>query len=137
MFNHDPNKVIGVVERAYVDKKKKKGYSRVRFSKNSFAEEVRQDVKDGILRNVSTGYVINDMEERDNDFLATNWQPYEVSIVATPADTSVGIGRSLVDSDTMPIDENHSIMNDKRANADTASVVESIPPKRKCPKNKT
>ena len=133
LFNHDPNKVIGVVERAYVDKKKKKGYSRVRFSKNSFAEEVRQDVKDGILRNVSTGYVINDMEERDNDFLATNWQPYEVSIVATPADTSVGIGRSLVDSDTMPIDENHPIMDDKRANADTASVVESHTPEKEMP----
>ncbi len=133
LFNHDPNKVIGVVERAYVDKKKKKGYSRVRFSKNSFAEEVRQDVKDGILRNVSTGYVINDMEERDNDFLATNWQPYEVSIVATPADTSVGIGRSLIDSDTMPIDENHPIMDDKRANADTASVVESQTPEKEMP----
>ena len=133
LFNHDPNKVIGVVERAYVDKKKKKGYSRVRFSKNNFAEEIRQDVKDGILRNVSTGYVINDMEERNDDFLATNWQPYEVSIVATPADTSVGIGRSLVDSDTMPIDENHSIMDDKRANADTASVVESQTPKKEMP----
>ena len=133
LFNHDPNKVIGVVERAYVDKKKKKGYSRVRFSKNSFAEEVRQDVKDGILRNVSTGYVINDMEERDNDFLATNWQPYEVSIVATPADTSVGIGRSLVDSDTMSIDENHSIMDDKRANADTASVVKPHTPEKEMP----
>ena len=133
LFNHDPNKVIGVVERAYVDKKKKKGYSRVRFSKNSFAEEVRQDVKDGILRNVSTGYVINDMEERNNDFLATNWQPYEVSIVATPADTSVGIGRSLIDSDTMTIDENHSIMDDKRVNADTASVVESHTPEKEMP----
>ena len=133
LFNHDPNKVIGVVERAYVDKKKKKGYSRVRFSKNSFAEEVRQDVKDGILRNVSTGYVINDMEERDNDFLATNWQPYEVSIVATPADTSVGIGRSLVDSDTMAIDENHRIMDDKRANADTASVVKPHTPEKEMP----
>ena len=133
LFNHDPNKVIGVVERAYVDKKKKKGYSRVRFSKNSFAEEVRQDVKDGILRNVSTGYVINDMEERDNDFLATNWQPYEVSIVATPADTSVGIGRSLIDSDTMSIDENHSIMDDKRANADTASVVKPHTPEKEMP----
>ena len=135
LFNHDPNKVIGVVERAYVDKKKKKGYSRVRFSKNSFAEEVRQDVQDGILRNVSTGYVINDIKERDNDFLATNWQPYEVSIVATPADTSVGIGRSLVDSDTMPIDENHPIIDDKRENADTASVVptKSHSPKKQMP----
>ena len=114
-------------------RKKKRVSSRVRFSKNSFAEEIRQDVKDGILRNVSTGYVINDMEERDNDFLATNWQPYEVSIVATPADTSVGIGRSLVDSDTMSIDENHPIMDDKRANADTASVVESHTPKKEMP----
>ena len=67
--------------------------------------------------------------------MATNWQPYEVSIVATPADTSVGIGRSLVDSDTMPIDENHPIIDDKRENADTASVVptKSHSPKKQMP----
>jgi hypothetical protein len=33
LFNHNPDRVIGVVERAYIDGKKKRGYARVRFSR--------------------------------------------------------------------------------------------------------
>ena len=101
LFNHDPDRVIGVVERAYIDKKKRRGYTQVRFSRNEFAQEVLSDVKDGILRNVSFGYSIDKMEEREGgDFVATSWRPYEVSVVSIPADPGVGIGRSLVDSET-------------------------------------
>jgi len=96
LFNHNPDRVIGVVERAYIDGKKKRGYARVRFSRNSFAQEVLSDVKDGVLRNVSFGYSIDKMEERGSgDFVATAWAPYEVSVVSVPADPGVGIGRSL------------------------------------------
>jgi HK97 family phage major capsid protein/HK97 family phage prohead protease len=96
LFNHDPNKVIGVVERAWIDGKKKRGYVNVRFSRNAFAQEVLADVRDGVLRNVSFGYAINDMEQRDSgDFVATSWAPYEVSVVSIPADPTVGVGRSL------------------------------------------
>ena len=100
LFNHDPDRVIGVVERAYIDEKKRRGYTQVRFSRNEFAQEVLSDVKDGILRNVSFGYSIDKMEEREGgDFVATSWRPYEVSVVSIPADPGVGIGRSLVDSE--------------------------------------
>ena len=100
LFNHDPDRVIGVVERAYIDKKKRRGYTQVRFSRNEFAQEVLSDVKDGILRNVSFGYSIDKMEEREGgDFVATSWRPYEVSVVSIPADPGVGIGRSLLDSE--------------------------------------
>ena len=96
LFNHNPDRVIGVVERAYIDDKKKRGYARVRFSRNPFAQEVLGDVKDGVLRNVSFGYSIDKMEERGNgDFVATAWSPYEVSVVSVPADPGVGIGRSF------------------------------------------
>ena len=96
LFNHNPDKVIGVVERAYIDGKKRRGYARVRFSRNPFAQEVLSDVKDGVLRNVSFGYSIDKMEERGSgDFVATAWSPYEVSVVSVPADPGVGIGRSL------------------------------------------
>lgn len=96
LFNHDPNKVIGVVERAWIDGKKKRGYVSVRFSRNAFAQEVLADVRDGVLRNVSFGYAINDMEQRGSgDFVATSWAPYEVSVVSIPADPTVGVGRSL------------------------------------------
>jgi HK97 family phage prohead protease len=96
LFNHNPDRVIGVVERAYVDGKKRRGYARVRFSRNAFAQEVLSDVKDGVLRNVSFGYSIDKMEERGSgDFVATAWSPYEISVVSIPADPGVGIGRSL------------------------------------------
>ena len=58
LFNHDMDRPIGVVERAYLDDDKKKGVSRVRFSRNSFAQEILADVKDGIMRNISFGYRI-------------------------------------------------------------------------------
>lgn len=95
LFNHDPNKVVGVVERAWIDDKAKRGYVNVRFSRNAFAQEILADVKDGVLRNVSFGYAINDMEQRGEDFVATSWSPYEVSVVSIPADPTVGVGRAL------------------------------------------
>ena len=95
LFNHDPNKVIGVVERAWIDEQGKRGYTTVRFSRNAFAQEVLQDVQDKVLRNVSVGYSINKMEERGDNFVATNWQPYEVSLVSMAADPTVGLGRSI------------------------------------------
>jgi HK97 family phage major capsid protein/HK97 family phage prohead protease len=101
LFNHDVDRVIGVVETARIDEKLKRGYARVRFSNNSFAQEVLADVKDGILRNVSFGYSIDKMEERGSgNFVATAWSPYEVSLVAIGADPTIGIGRSLLLTDT-------------------------------------
>ncbi len=99
LFNHDPNRVVGVVERAWMDGKKKRGYAKVRFSKNSFAQEVYSDVRDGILRGISFGYAINEMDERDDSFVATRWSPYELSVVSIAADPTIGIGRSLVTSE--------------------------------------
>jgi HK97 family phage major capsid protein/HK97 family phage prohead protease len=95
LFNHDTSRVVGVVERAWLDGEKKRGMVSVKFSRNAFAQEVMADVADGVLRNVSVGYSINQMEERSGDFVATSWSPYEVSIVGVPADPTIGIGRSL------------------------------------------
>lgn len=97
LFNHNPDRVIGVVERAYIDGNKRRGFARVRFSRNAFAQEILGDVKDGVLRNVSFGYSIDKMEERGSgEYVATAWSPYEISVVSIPADKTVGIGRSLV-----------------------------------------
>ena len=101
LFNHDVDRVIGVVEAARIDDKARRGYARVRFSKNEFAQEILADVKDGILRNVSFGYSIDKMEERGGgDYVATAWSPYEISMVSIPADKTVGIGRSLLPTTT-------------------------------------
>jgi HK97 family phage major capsid protein/HK97 family phage prohead protease len=105
LFNHDPDRVLGVVERAWVDGKKKRGYAKVRFSRSKAAQEILDDVRDGILRGVSFGYQIDDMEERDGSMVATRWSPYEISVVSIPADPTVGVGRSLLPEETMQPEE--------------------------------
>ena len=95
LFNHDPDRVIGVVERAWIDGDKRRARALVRFSRNPFAEEVLADVRDGVLRNISVGYSIDTAEEREDNIVITRWQPHEVSVVSVPADPSIGIGRSL------------------------------------------
>lgn len=100
LFNHDQDEYIGVIESASIGADRK-GRAVVRFSENDDAEKIWRDVKAGILKNVSVGYRINEVkltEERSNGtdvYTVTRWQPYEVSIVTIPADTTVGIGRSL------------------------------------------
>ena len=107
LFNHDLDEVLGVIERAWLDGTGK-GRALVRFSKREDAEEVWQDVQDGILRNVSVGYRINELklkESRDDGtdvYLVTKWEPYEISIVTAPADTSVGVGRQINPQTTQP-----------------------------------
>jgi HK97 family phage major capsid protein/HK97 family phage prohead protease len=96
LFNHDPDKVLGVVERAYLDEEKKRAYAKIRFSRSNFAKQYLDDVKDGILRGISFGYSINDAEEREDGVLATSWTPHELSLVSIPADPTIGIGRSLL-----------------------------------------
>ena len=97
LFNHDMNKPIGVVESARIDPETKRGYAKIRFSRNKFASEVYEDVKDGILRGISFGYQINDMEEMEDGMRATNWSVHELSVVTVPADPTIGIGRSLIE----------------------------------------
>ena len=98
LWNHDPDRHIGIVEKAYIDKETKRAYAKVRFSRNKFASEVLDDVKDGILRGISFGYQIKNMEEEDGTFIADDWAVHEVSITPIPADPTVGIGRSLISS---------------------------------------
>lgn len=100
LFNHDLDEQIGVVESATIGADRK-GRAVVRFGRGKHAEEKWQDVKDGILRNVSVGYRIKEVklkesrEDGSDVYLVSRWEPYEISLVTVPADGSVGIGRSL------------------------------------------
>ena len=95
LFNHNPDKPIGVVEKAWL--KDKRGYAMVRFSDNPFASEVYNDVKNGILRGVSVGYTVNkteQLEDEKDSYIVRSWSPAEISIAVIAADPGVGIGRS-------------------------------------------
>lgn len=94
LFNHDTDKLLGVVEKAWVQGDRI--FVRVRFSKNdAFADRIYRDILDGIIKNVSIGYVVEDYEDKkqngEYNRYVTRWLIYEASIVSIPADTSVGI----------------------------------------------
>ena len=104
LVNHDPNDVIGVVDSVTIDEGDGLARAVVRFGRSARAEEIYQDVTDGIRRSVSVGYVVHKFEEikgqgQNRVFRAIDWQPYEISLVSIPADISVGVGRS---EDTPP-----------------------------------
>ena len=85
---------LGVISRAWIEKKRV--YVEVKFSNRTEAQEIRQDVDDGIIRNVSVGYDVHKIE-RDDDaesYRVTKWTPREASFVPIPADATVGMGRS-------------------------------------------
>ena len=95
---HDPEEMIGVIDRAWVGHDKI-CRATVRFSRSVDAEEIFQDVIDGIRTKVSVGYTIDDLRlESSTDgvdtYRITKWTPLEVSIVSIPADSTVGVGRS-------------------------------------------
>jgi HK97 family phage major capsid protein len=98
LLEHDRTQQIGVIESARVDDDKV-GRAIVRFSKSTLGNEIFQDVKDGIRRLVSVGYVVGEFTKEKAEagletLRAINWEPLEISVVAIPADNSVGVGRS-------------------------------------------
>ena len=103
LYQHDADKIVGVVERAYI--KNKRGYAKVKLANNELGREMQELVKDGIIRNVSFGYRINDMEEDKSTkpvtYRATSFQPFEISLVTVPADQTVGIGRAFTQNEGM------------------------------------
>ena len=97
--NHDPDEILGTVEKAWIEEGKL--VIRARFRKNSFAAvDTFRDIVDGTLKNVSIGYfpevtvpvMENGIQFRD----VTRWTVFEVSVaVGVPADPTVGFYRSI------------------------------------------
>jgi HK97 family phage major capsid protein/HK97 family phage prohead protease len=97
LVDHDPTDIVGVIEAVEIGQDRV-GRAKVRFGNSARAQEVYQDVLDGIRRNVSVGYITHKMaSEKSNGaevMRAVDWEPLEISIVAVPADPTVGIGRN-------------------------------------------
>ena len=99
LLDHDMTKQIGVIEDFKLDETAKRTIAVVRFGKSQLAQEVFQDVVDGIRMNISVGYRIDKLERTNKDdetYYRASWTPMEVSSVSVPADQSrlVGVGRS-------------------------------------------
>ena len=97
LLNHDANSLVGVVESASLDIGQGRLMATVRLGRSELARDTYRDIQDGIRRNISIGYQINQMErQQDSDIVrVTDWEAFEISIVSIPADNSIGIGRNL------------------------------------------
>ncbi|OAB35618.1 peptidase [Paenibacillus macquariensis subsp. macquariensis] len=97
---------IGVIKSVWVDEGQRKARALVQFDDDDDSDKVFQKVKKGIIKGVSVGYSVSSWEEvkagktssngrhMGPAYVALKWQPFEISIEPTPADPSVGVGRS-------------------------------------------
>ena len=104
LFNHDTDKVVGKVIRAWVENHR--GMAEVEFDTDDDAEKIFGKVKSGTLKTTSVRYSVDAWEEvvagkqsADGRFtgpcqIARRWTPMEVSVVSVPADPTVGVGRA-------------------------------------------
>jgi phage major head subunit gpT-like protein len=91
----DLDKVIGVVENAWIDEASGEGRAQVRFSERDGVTAIWNDVETGILRNISVGYQVRSYEITEEDgkpplWRAVDWQPMELSAVPVGADPHAG-----------------------------------------------
>ena len=126
LFNHDRDKVIGKIERAWLEDNR--AYAEVTFDDDEFADSIFNKVKSGTLKGVSVGYRVGEYTDVHIDesfaqgrikgpcYVASKWEPYEISIVSVPADTTVGVNRSLNDFNVVSIvqEEEISEMGEKQ-----------------------
>ena len=89
---YDLDRVIGVVVEGSAKIERGQGTAQVRFSNRPEVDPIWQDVKDGILRNLSVGYKVHEyhIEKREGQmelWRAVDWEPMEISVVAIGADS--------------------------------------------------
>ena len=114
---------VGVVEGLAVEGGKLRGTLRL----SSAQDAIWKDICEGILRNLSIGYQIQEKQKTKKGFIATRWLPYEVSLVAAPADNTVGIGRSISNShkEGKKMDKNDLLKTKKAAVEELTELAKS------------
>src|SRR5215471_16481128 len=97
LLNHAVDQQIGVLENTRLDGGKLRATAR--FSRSQLGDEIFQDIKDGIRRGTSAGFILHelDLEQKSdkgpNTYRSRDWEPLEASIASVPRDISVGVGR--------------------------------------------
>lgn len=107
LANHDrraatgdtPLAMIGATDRAWLADGRL--YADITLSGREGIADLRQDIVDGLVRNVSIGYVIDErvltkgaVANGPAEYRVTRWTPFEISLVDIPADATVGLGRA-------------------------------------------
>lgn len=101
LLDHDPEKLIGVIDSVRLDESQRKLRATARFGNSALAKEAFQDVVDRIRTNISIGYNVNTFVQVDSEnraeapiFRVDDWTLLEISSVSIPSDFEVGIGRN-------------------------------------------
>ena len=98
LYNHMRDEVIGRVLDVSISDGR--GRATIAFDKDSESQRIADKVRAGTLRGVSVAYSVDRTERVCADGEVTqlyvrHWTPMEISIVSIPADTTVGVGRSM------------------------------------------
>lgn len=119
---------IGVVERAWIENGE--GRALLRISRRPDVEPIWQDIVDGIVRNISVGYIVHayQVTERDDgstpEYRAIDWEPTEISLVPVPADAGAGVrGDRPDDAPEFPV----RYVGQEQPAAPTAALQDTAP----------
>ena len=112
LFSHNADEPIGRAENIRITGRKLK--ADLRFSKSARGSEIWQDVADGVLKDVSIGYRIDDYQETDETLTATRWTLFEASVVTVPSDHTVGINRSFTMKDKQTTTDDDNVIPHQR-----------------------
>lgn len=96
LWQHNPDEIIGRAVDIRLEGRKLR--ANLKPARNARAQEVWQDIKDGVIRDLSIGYSIDPSSikrESDGSYRVMRWKVFETSAVSIPADASVGIGRNI------------------------------------------
>ncbi len=89
---------VGKVERVWVEDGR--AYAELKLSSRDSVADLWSDIQEGIVSHTSVGYrilertLIRASEDGPDEYRVIRWQPFEISFVPVPADSSVGVGRS-------------------------------------------
>jgi hypothetical protein len=107
---------LGVVRKAWVQKTN--GVATIQFSKRDAVTPVWNDVKAGIIQNLSPGMWIykkvdtTPKDQERKEFTATDWEPFEISLVPVPGDADTTFMSAAAPPPTKP-----SVVQQQRASA--------------------
>jgi HK97 family phage major capsid protein/HK97 family phage prohead protease len=96
LWQHNADEIIGRAVDIRLENKKLR--ANLKPARNQRAAEVWQDIKDGIVKDLSIGYSIDPQSiqrEKDGTMRVMRWKVFETSAVSIPADATVGIGRNI------------------------------------------
>lgn len=146
LLEHDTDRMIGVVESAWIDEEQRQGKAVVRFGRSQLATEIWDDVRSGLRNGISIGYsvarFVKERSKEDRDvYRSVDWSIAEVSCVACPADLQAKVARAYLEPTTTeptteepimeePIQENHEQSEERVQEVKPEVRIEVRPDKR-------